>query len=174
MLPSPAVSGPVEVPSETAAPVDPTSDRWRRARLLAAFAYLLARVCVVAGAAAVSTARVVSQRILDPTIEPPATATQGIFDVLNSWDGKWYYEIVRHGYPRHVPPNVTFAILEARAAFFPLYPMTVRYLDKVLPGGDVFAALTMNVLLGLACGPARRGAGSSRCSTSRSPNGRWS
>ena len=32
--------------------------------------------------------------------------------------------------------------------FFPLYPFTVRYLDRVLPGGDVFAALLMNFVLG--------------------------
>ncbi|MDG1786215.1 MAG: glycosyltransferase family 39 protein, partial [Ilumatobacter sp.] len=38
--------------------------------------------------------------------------------------------------------------LEARAAFFPVYPWLVRVVDFVLPGGDTFAALLTNFLLG--------------------------
>ena len=34
----------------------------------------------------------------------------------------WYFEVARHGYPHHIPPNITFYQLEARAAFFPLLP----------------------------------------------------
>ncbi|MCB0966755.1 MAG: glycosyltransferase family 39 protein, partial [Ilumatobacter sp.] len=37
----------------------------------------------------------------------------------------------------------------ARAAFFPLYPLLARWTDAVLPGGDVLAALTVNLVLGL-------------------------
>lgn len=146
VLPSPAVSAPVVESEVGAAPDD--SDAWRRARIVALVTYLLSRLCVIAGAAGVSTAQVVSQRMIDPTEPTPNTATGGIFDVLNSWDGQWYYRIVRDGYPRLVPQDVSFHILEARAAFFPLYPFTVRYLDRILPGGDVFAALTMNAVLG--------------------------
>jgi hypothetical protein len=72
----------------------------------------------------------------------PTSGTGPILDVLNSWDGAWYYEVARHGYPHHIPPNITFFQLEARAAFFPLFPRVVWVINKVLPGGDVVAALT--------------------------------
>ena len=46
--------------------------------------------------------------------------------MFTQWDGLWYLEIVRNGYPRSIPANITYFQLEARAAFFPLYPMLVR------------------------------------------------
>ena len=71
-----------------------------------------------------------------------------ITNVFTSWDGRWYLEIVRHGYPRSVPPDITFNQLEARAAFFPLFPTLVRFVDPVIPGGDTIAALFVNLVLG--------------------------
>ena len=68
--------------------------------------------------------------------------------MLSSWDGIWYLRIVRLGYPRHVQPHVTYFVDDARAAFFPAYPMLVRVVDKVLPGGDTLAALFINFVLG--------------------------
>ncbi|MEZ5297742.1 MAG: hypothetical protein R2697_16130 [Ilumatobacteraceae bacterium] len=44
---------------------------------------------------------------------------------------------------------MTYHVDEARAAFFPLYPLLARWTDAVLPGGDVLAALTVNLVLGL-------------------------
>ena len=38
-----------------------------------------------------------------------------------------------------VPPDITYAMPEARAAFFPVYPIARTRLDMVLPGGDTFA-----------------------------------
>ena len=70
-----------------------------------------------------------------------------VAEVFASWDGQWYLEIVRSGYPRTIPPDVTYFELEARAAFFPLYPMLVRGVDRVLPAGDTFAALVVNLVL---------------------------
>ncbi len=121
---------------------------WKRARLVALLAYVIARVCIIVGAAAVSTARDVRARELDPTLLVPESASTGIFDVLNSWDGRWYYEIIRTGYPRRIPPDVTFGMLEARAAFFPVFPFMIRALDRVLPGGDVLTTLIVNNVLG--------------------------
>jgi hypothetical protein len=37
---------------------------------------------------------------------------------------------------------------DARAAFFPAYPMLVRLVDRILPGGDTFASLFTNFVLG--------------------------
>jgi len=121
-------------PSPEPAPAYP----WSRALIWAALAYLLSRAAVIAGAGAVSAAQ-----------KPrPTSGTGPILDVLNSWDGAWYYEVARHGYPHHIPPHVTFFQLEARAAFFPLFPRVVWVINKVLPGGDVVAALGLNLLLG--------------------------
>ena len=89
-----------------------------------------------------------SQRVVDANLAGlprPRSATGFISEVLTSWDGLWYLEIVRSGYPRVVPPDITYFDVEARAAFFPLFPTLVRGLDRVLPGGDTAAALLFNL-----------------------------
>jgi hypothetical protein len=111
---------------------------WRRALLWGGVAYVLSRAAVLAGAGAAGAAQ-------DPR---PPSGTGPILDVLTSWDGKWYFEVVRTGYPRHIPPDITFNQLQARAAFFPLYPRLVWALDKVVPGGDVTTGLALNLVLG--------------------------
>jgi hypothetical protein len=122
----------------TAAPEAVETYTWRRALVWSAFAYVLSRAAVLAGAGAAGAA----------TKPRPPSGTGPILNVLTSWDGKWYFEVMRRGYPRHVPPNITFFQLEARAVFFPLYPRAVWAVNKVLPGGDVLAALLFNVVLG--------------------------
>lgn len=113
---------------------------WHKALIAGVVAYGLSRLFVLAGAGVAASAE-----------EPrPASAGAPMLDVLTSWDGRWYFEIVRTGYPHSIPPNITFEQLEARAAFFPLYPMLVRAADAVLPGGDVLAGLVVNTVLGLA------------------------
>ena len=119
--------------------------------------YLVSRACVLAGAAVVAAelrvdANLAVERGLSPDPHTTATvgsATRPMLDVLTSWDGLWYMGIVRNGYPTSIPPDVTYHVDEARAAFFPLFPMLGRAFDRVLPGGDSFAVLTMNAILGL-------------------------
>jgi hypothetical protein len=116
-----------------------TWSAWQRALATGVVAYGLSRLFVLAGAGVASAAR-----------EPrPASAGGPMLDVLTSWDGRWYFEIVRLGYPHHIPPDITFEQLEARAAFFPLYPMLVRAADAVLPRSEVLAGLAVNAVLGL-------------------------
>jgi hypothetical protein len=122
--------------------------------------YVLSRLCVLAGAAVVAAelrvdANLADERGLasaDPHLIDPATATgsavRPMLDVLTSWDGLWYMDIVRHGYPTSVPPNVTYHVDEARAAFFPLFPLLGRGFDTVFPGGDSMAVLVMNTIFG--------------------------
>jgi hypothetical protein len=125
---------------EPARPVEEPAYPWRRALLWSALTYVVSRAAVLAGAGAAAAAK-----------EPrPPSGAGPILQVLTSWDGLWYFEVVRHGYPRSVPPDITFHQLEARAAFFPLFPRTVWLLDKVLPGGDVAAGLALNLVLGAA------------------------
>ena len=76
--------------------------------------------------------------------------------MLLSWDGRWYLEIVRNGYPHSIPPNITYEQSEARAAFFPVYPMLVRFVDAIAPGGDTIAALFVNFVLAIVGNAADR------------------
>lgn len=118
---------------------------FRSAVLVGLVALLVSRLAVLVGAS-VRAAQLVADA--NKAEQPrPRTATGYIFEVLTSWDGRWYLEIVRSGYPRAIPPNITYEQLEARAAFFPLYPLLVRVADVVLPGGDTIAALFVNLLL---------------------------
>jgi Mannosyltransferase (PIG-V) len=120
---------------------------WRRALGYGVAAYVVSRLCVLAGAGVVA-----SQRVVDATEagQPrPGNGLDLITEVLVSWDGKWYLEIVRNGYPRSIPPDITYFQPEARAAFFPVFPTLVRWLDAVLPAGEVLASLGLNLVLGL-------------------------
>jgi hypothetical protein len=130
-------------PDEPDDVVDDSS--WTRAVVVGLVVYLVSRLCVIAGTA-VRAAQVTVDARADG--EPDPGAGSVISGVLTSWDGRWYLELVRRGYPDAIPPNITYEQLEARAAFFPLYPWTVRLADAVLPGGDTFAALFVNFVLG--------------------------
>ncbi len=131
--------GGADEPSASPVARGPGLSPWNRALLHGGVAYLVSRVMVVGAAGVVAAAR-----------EPkPTSAARPILEVLTSWDGLWYMEVVRGGYPRSVGPDVTFFNLEARTAFFPLYPAIVRWADRVLPAGDTVAALIVNVVLGL-------------------------
>lgn len=119
--------------------------------------YILSRLCVIAGAAVVAAelrhdANFALENNLsrDPDgLNAAGSAVEPITNVLTSWDGLWYMEIVRHGYPRSIPPDITYFEKEARAAFFPLFPMLGRAAGWVIPGGDTVAVLSLNVVLGL-------------------------
>lgn len=132
-------------PAPTLIPADAPDPTWRRAIAVGLATFVVSRICVVAGAG-VRASQVVVDANADN--EPrPGSPLGLVFGVLTQWDGQWYMEIVRGGYPRSIPPDITYFQLEARAAFFPLYPMTARALDWVLPGGDTFAALFLNLML---------------------------
>jgi hypothetical protein len=124
--------------------------------------YVLSRLCVLAGAAVVAAELRVDANLADerslpysdphviapPTLSNSGSAVRPMLDVLTSWDGQWYMDIVRNGYPAVVPNDVTYHMDEARAAFFPLFPMLGKAADTVLPGGDTMAVLALNTVLG--------------------------
>src|SRR6185436_7404032 len=142
------------------AATDNSQAAWYRILRKAGLVYLFSRLCVLSGAAIVAAELqadinqvkgIPGAPFGDPHIigrPPPTSAIGPISDVLASWDGLWYLRIVRQGYPRHVQPHVTYFVDDARAAFFPAYPMLVRFVDKLLPGGDTLAALATNFVLG--------------------------
>jgi hypothetical protein len=120
---------------------------WNRAVAIGICAFVVSRLCVLAGAAVrASQVTVDANLALEPRPGTPLGLVSGVF---TQWDGLWYLEIVRSGYPRSIPPDITYFQLEARAAFFPMYPMLVRALDPVIPGGDTIAALFVNFVLSI-------------------------
>lgn len=134
----------VDAPAQRHATADDNA-AWRRAVVAGLSVYVVSRLCVLAGAAVRASQVAVDARV-DGDTEPGSATT--IASVLTSWDGEWYLQLIRLGYPNNVPPNITYEQLEARAAFFPLYPWTARVLDWILPGGDTLAALVLNAVLG--------------------------
>lgn len=136
------------VTTEPDGPRAPEAKRaWRLAMVKGTAAYLVSRVMVIAGSGIVAAQRGVDANVNG--VARPEGAQTFIVQVLDSWDGNWYMEIVRGGYPKEIPPHITYFQVEARAAFFPLYPMLVRLFDRVLPGSEVFAGIFVNALLGL-------------------------
>jgi len=123
----------------------PSSDPWGKTLRRAGVVYLMSRLFVVMGAAIAVAAQAVTDRTNDIV---PANGLKGLAAILDSWDGHWYLDVVREGYPHHIMPNVTYFVSDARAAFFPLYPRLVHYLDILIPGGPVSVALAINILLG--------------------------
>ena len=125
--------------------IAPSDTPWGRALRRGFFAYLISRLFVVMGAAIAVAAEAVTARTND---EEPISGLSGLAQVFDSWDGHWYLDVVREGYPHHIMPNVTYFVSDARAAFFPLYPRLVHYLDMAVPGGPVSVALLINLLFG--------------------------
>ncbi len=134
---------------------------WKRILRRAAVVFVVSRILVLLGASIVAAElrhdvnKVDEQRAPATTPDPdyrdkaiPASGLSLAVDVMMSWDGLWYQRIVEHGYPRVVRPHITYDTPDARAAFFPAYPMLVRGVDAVLPGGDVSACLATNLALG--------------------------
>lgn len=118
---------------------------WQRAKSRAIGAYLLSRFLVMMGAGVAVAAQAVWARWNG---EEPVGGASALVQVLDSWDGHWYLDVVRDGYPHQIMENVTYFVPDARAAFFPLYPMIVRAIDWVVPGGPVSIALLLNFVLG--------------------------
>lgn len=122
-----------------------TDPEWRDVLRVGMWAYVFSRLLVVVGAGIAVAAQAVWSRWNG---EEPVGGARALVQVLDSWDGHWYLDVVRDGYPRHIMENVTYFVPDARAAFFPLYPMIVRVLDWVVPGGPVSMSLLVNFVLG--------------------------
>lgn len=118
---------------------------WKRARLYALVAYLVSRLFVLAGGAIAVTTWALQDK---EEGKPAKNGLKMLIEYLDMWDGHWYLEVVRKGYPRVIQPDVTYFVSDARAAFFPLYPRLVHFFDLLLPGGPVWVSLLLNIILG--------------------------
>jgi hypothetical protein len=72
----------------------------------------------------------------------------GLTDVLLISDGGWYLQIAESGYDRHIV-EVGGVVQQTNVAFFPLFPLTIRVVDAVLPGGAGLAAVAIALVGGL-------------------------
>ena len=75
---------------------------------------------------------------------PPQFDVMWLFRYSVRWDSGWYLTIAGEGYS--YDPNAASSV-----AFFPLFPLLIRFFDALLPGSDVLAAL---VVVHLALGGA--------------------
>ena len=123
----------------------PAAHTWDRALRRGMLAYLLSRIFVLLGVGVGITAHAIRDRWDDKV---PVQGPTAVIRALDAWDGPWYMDVARSGYPRHIMANVSYVVSDARAAFFPLFPRTVHYLDVILPGGPVSVALLLNFVLG--------------------------
>jgi hypothetical protein len=77
---------------------------------------------------------------------------QSVHQILTVWDGRWYERIALNGYPTSVPQGDFYAHTGRQAqssvAFFPLYPLLMRALDTILPGGADVAGVVLSLLFG--------------------------
>jgi Dolichyl-phosphate-mannose-protein mannosyltransferase len=103
---------------------------------------------LVAGTLAVYAASRVVVAVAAATAAYLRGATR-VVDVLVSWDGGWYLEIVRSGYPAE-PAERAGSLLPNTTAFFPAYPLLVRAADRLLPGREAVAALAVSLVAGAA------------------------
>jgi hypothetical protein len=140
---------PIDGSGPTPQPVTVTEGRtWGRAVAIGIGAFIVSRLCILAGAGVRASQLTVDAH--DNLKPPPGSSWNLVTGVFTQWDGLWYLEIVRHGYPRSIPPDITYFQLEARTAFFPLFPLAVRLFDHVIPGGDTLAALGLNLVFAVA------------------------
>ena len=72
--------------------------------------------------------------------------------VLTVWDGRWYVRIALHGYPHSVPQGDFYAgtgrQVQSSVAFFPLYSLLMKGLDRLLPGGPDVAGVVLALIFG--------------------------
>lgn len=95
------------------------------------------------GVYALSRLLVLALAVLVGVVHPSMT----VAGILSDWDGGWYLDIVRDGYPS-VIPEVAGRATEGPHAFFPLFPLVTRALSWLLPVSDASAGILVSLLAG--------------------------
>ncbi|MER5210482.1 mannosyltransferase family protein [Streptomyces sp. NPDC002838] len=126
-------------PSDAPPPVPPYRERWLRIAHASRFPL------AVYGAALLL--HLVMLAVMNPPDGP------GVHDRLLSWDGQWFLDIARNGYPRDFSFTAD-GLTGGTLAFFPAYPFLVRVVHT-LTGLDYEAAALVAshaaLLAGLIC-----------------------
>ncbi len=67
-------------------------------------------------------------------------------DSIVQWDSNYYRAVAAQGYVANMPTHHG-KLLQNQNAFFPVFPALLKITNAIIPGGDVFASLLLN----LAC-----------------------
>ena len=139
---------------------------WHRAMIVGLIAYVVSRLCVLAGAGVRASQMVVDARKLagSPAYHA-AGADRGPHDRRGAdvVGRPLVPRLIRHGYPSSIPANITYEQDRGTSGVLPgLSVARPCRSTGVLPGGDTLAAIIVNFVLGavaVAAGrPARPGA----------------
>jgi len=68
---------------------------------------------------------------------------------LARWDGTWFLRAAEQGWPRHLPVAHGH-VTATTVAFFPLFPITIRWLSSATTLSPLLVALTISAATGLA------------------------
>lgn len=77
-----------------------------------------------------------------------SSADPGYSGILSLWDGDWYRRIAETGYPDSLPIGPDGLVQQNEWAFYPLFPMTVRAVQRVLGTGWAATASTVALICG--------------------------
>jgi hypothetical protein len=79
----------------------------------------------------------------------PEPAAPGYWPVMANWDGQWYHEIARFGYPDPLPLDPeTGRVAQNPWAFYPVFPMTTRAVMWLTHGDFYVVGSTLSLLVG--------------------------
>jgi Mannosyltransferase (PIG-V) len=67
---------------------------------------------------------------------------------LSAWDGKWFISAARHGWPDHLP-TVNGHVTGNTSAFFPLYPLAIRWFGWLTSISPLTSGLVISGATGL-------------------------
>ncbi len=78
----------------------------------------------------------------------PAPADPGYVGMLTNWDGQWYADVVRDGYPSRLPTDGDGTVVQNTWAFYPAYPALVRAVMALSPLPFALAASLVSMAAG--------------------------
>jgi len=72
---------------------------------------------------------------------------QGLLDEVDRWDGQWFIRAAADGWPRHLPLNQGH-VARSTIAFFPLFPLSIRWLSDLTGLSLLGAGITIATVTG--------------------------
>lgn len=141
------------VPATSGAdPAEPPADGNHLAESLRSAMPVVA-VYAATRAVTLAAAWVVTLIRVDPSAADPATRPHTISQVLAIWDGHWYIDVALNGYPHVVPAGNfsegTGAAAQNGIAFFPGYPLLIRWVHLISPFSVDIDAVAIAMVAGL-------------------------
>jgi hypothetical protein len=71
-----------------------------------------------------------------------------LYDVLGTWDGKWYVAAAARGYPHALPHHLRGVAAQSTIAFFPAYPYVMRATSRVTGLAPQAAGVVVSLVAG--------------------------